>query len=81
MKRDNIYTDTQTDGHRDSMIESAKWADSMKILIVNNNIFAKVYRDGGRGVRVHRYFRSNLLILKQGTCCDILIVCELNHYY
>ena len=27
----DTQTDTQTYGHRDSMIESAQWADSMKI--------------------------------------------------
>ena len=31
MKRDK-QTDKPTDGHRDSMIESAQWADSMKIM-------------------------------------------------
>ena len=32
MKRDRHHTDRHTyNGHRDSMIESAQWADSMKI--------------------------------------------------
>ena len=31
MKRDG-QTHTQTHGHRDSMIELAQWADSMKIM-------------------------------------------------
>ena len=34
MKRDK-QTHRHTDGHRDSMIESAQWADSMKIVTFN----------------------------------------------
>ena len=41
MKRDNIHTYIHTyKGHRDSMIESAQWADSMKIaeFVLSNSI-------------------------------------------
>ena len=31
------WTDTSTHGHRDSMIESAQWADLMKIYKKKNN--------------------------------------------
>ena len=37
MKRD-IHTYKHTNGHRDSMIKSAQWADSMKIILKKGHI-------------------------------------------
>ena len=36
-------TVTHTDGHRDSMTESAQWADSVKIQFVEHIYLSKVY--------------------------------------
>ena len=39
-------TDRHTDGHRDSMIESAQWADSMEILLKKNyKLMKHIFRD------------------------------------
>ena len=64
MKRDR-HTDRQTYGHRDSMIELAQWADSMKIPALGwIDDIIKVSESGHKAARLNAFINAQLAIEK-----------------